>query len=221
MLVKGPFEFVSWWRLSEDAMDTAVARLASRVRPKSVPLIWRVYDYDQPANLSTTLAQHGFVAEPPETLMIFDLRTSLSGITAGADVRRAVTSRDVDDHQAVVNAVFYDDDAPQMNAAYEKLLDDPGFCLFTAYANGMPVAGGRLESEPGRQFGELFGGGVRPANRGQGLYRALVHARAEEAKKLGLRYLSTQAMETSRPILERMGFEPLARTVTWELPTKC
>jgi hypothetical protein len=45
----------------------------------------------------------------------------------------------------------------------------------------------------------------------------LVHARAEEAGRQGLRYLSTEARETSRPILERLGFTAAAREVTWVL----
>jgi GNAT superfamily N-acetyltransferase len=175
-----------------------------------------VFDHDRPASLPDCLARHGFVAEPAGTLMVFDLVEPIA--TVPADVRRAASEQDVHDHLAVTDAVFQDGDADRLTKTYLALLDDPHFALFTAYEEGVPVASARLESGPGRQFGGLFGGGVRADYRGRGLYRALVQARADEGRRLGLSYLSTEALETSRPILERMGFVALAREVTWVLP---
>ena len=57
----------------------------------------------------------------------------------------------------------------------------------------------------------LFGGATLPAARGRGAYRALVAARAAEAEKRGTPTLVTHAGQMSRPILERLGFEPVAR----------
>ena len=215
----GPFVFVSWWRLEEDTIDLAMARLVARGRATGKPLIWRVFEHDQPPTLAASLRRHGFVAELPGTLMVFDLQESLPGVFGPAELRRAATPQEVDDHLAVMDAVFDDGDAARLKATYDALLDDRTFCLFTAYVGGEPVAGARLESGPGREFGALFGGGVQPSHRGKGIYRSLVQARADEARRLGLRYLSTEALETSRPILERMGFVALARETTWTLPT--
>jgi GNAT superfamily N-acetyltransferase len=57
----------------------------------------------------------------------------------------------------------------------------------------------------------LFGGATRPDARGRGAYRALVHARWEEARSRGLSALLTQGGAMSRPILERLGFEAVGR----------
>ncbi len=57
----------------------------------------------------------------------------------------------------------------------------------------------------------LFGGATLPEARGRGAYRALVAARAVEAAKRGTPTLVTHAGQMSRPILERLGFEPVAR----------
>ncbi len=57
----------------------------------------------------------------------------------------------------------------------------------------------------------LFGGATLPAARGRGAYRALVAARAAEAEQRGTPTLVTHAGQMSRPILERLGFEPVAR----------
>lgn len=57
----------------------------------------------------------------------------------------------------------------------------------------------------------LFGGATLPNKRGRGGYRALVHARWIEARERGLHALLTQGGSMSRPILARLGFEPVGR----------
>jgi GNAT superfamily N-acetyltransferase len=53
--------------------------------------------------------------------------------------------------------------------------------------------------------------------RGRGIHRSLVHARAREALRLGYTYLTVDAMETSRPILESLGFVPMTTTRDYTL----
>ncbi|HEY6054335.1 MAG TPA: hypothetical protein VIU86_10415, partial [Gaiellaceae bacterium] len=57
----------------------------------------------------------------------------------------------------------------------------------------------------------LIGGGVLPWARGRGAYRALVRARWEAASAQGTPALVVVAGAMSRPILERLGFEPVSR----------
>jgi GNAT superfamily N-acetyltransferase len=97
-------------------------------------------------------------------------------------------------------------------------LADPAFALYVAYADGRPVASARAEFPPGRSFAGLWGGGTISEYRGRGIYRALVQARAEEARRRGYRYLRVDARDTSRPILERLGFIALTPIIEWRLP---
>lgn len=96
-------------------------------------------------------------------------------------------------------------------------LGDPDLAFYIALVSGKTVASARLELGSS-DFGLLFGGGVSPGYRRQGLYRALVAARAEEAKRWGCSYLATDARETSRPILQNLGFTSAVRETTWVLP---
>jgi N-acetylglutamate synthase-like GNAT family acetyltransferase len=102
-------------------------------------------------------------------------------------------------------------------AAFSSRLGDPDLAFYIALVSGKTVASARLELGSS-DFGLLFGGGVSPAYWRQGLYRALVAARAEEAKRWGCSYLATDARETSRPILQNLGFTSAVRETTWVLP---
>ncbi len=74
-----------------------------------------------------------------------------------------------------------------------------------AYVEGRPVAwAGAVACERGLF---LAGAATLREHRGRGCYRALLHARWEDAVRLGTPALVVHAQETSRPILERCGFE--------------
>jgi hypothetical protein len=60
----------------------------------------------------------------------------------------------------------------------------------------------------------LYGGATLPRARGRGAYRALIRARWDEAVALGTPELITQGGSMSRPILERIGFEPVGEVHT-------
>jgi GNAT superfamily N-acetyltransferase len=103
------------------------------------------------------------------------------------------------------------------DAFYLPRLHDPTLVLLVAYVDGEPAATGRLETPRATPFASLGDGGVVPQHRGAGLYRAIVADRAAEAVRRSARYLHVNAWETSRPILERLGFEPLTTRHVWRL----
>ena len=88
--------------------------------------------------------------------------------------------------------------------AFERRRVRPGG-QWLAYLDGEPVAWGGAVAGPRGLY--LSGGATLPAARGKGLYRALVRARWDYAVELGTPALAVGAQETSRPILERCGFE--------------
>ncbi len=55
----------------------------------------------------------------------------------------------------------------------------------------------------------LYGGATKVDARGRGAYRALIRARWDDAVALRTPALITQGGSMSRPILERLGFEPV------------
>ncbi len=82
-------------------------------------------------------------------------------------------------------------------------------------AGERPIAAGRLELPPSGEFAGLWGGGTVPDWRHRGVFRSLVAYRAAIARDRGFRYLQVDAAEASRPILERLGFVELAKTMPY------
>jgi len=184
-------------------------------------LEWKVYGHDRPPDLGTRLAAAGFEPEEPETLMVFDLREQLHGDRRAADP--AIVIRRIVDASGLAEAVHAAATAFGRDAAWQAdrierdgaRLADTAYALYAAYAGGRPVASARTEFPPGRSFAGLWGGGTVAEYRGRGIYRALVGIRADEARRRGYRYLRVDARETSRPIIERLGFVALTGIVEW------
>jgi GNAT superfamily N-acetyltransferase len=215
----GHFNFICSWDLAPGAAREAVASEAAYFRSRGEKLIWRVYEHDQPAELSECLAEEGFEADQPGTLMIFDLGNQIPApVGPDIEIRRVTTMEDLHGFIAASEVAFGHEQSWWL-AAFSNRLGDPDLALYHALVSGRPVASARLElGSP--NFGLLFGGGVSPAHRRQGLYRALVAARAQEAKRWGCSYLATDARETSRPILQNLGFVRAASETTWVLPSR-
>ncbi|HLY78365.1 MAG TPA: GNAT family N-acetyltransferase, partial [Caulobacteraceae bacterium] len=171
-----------------------------------------------PPNLAAALAAAGFEEDGPETFLVLDMAATLAAFDppAGIEVREVTDRAGAADLVAVSEAAFGRNEPWRLDQLVGRL-DDPTQALFVAYDGGAPVSSGRLELAPGKTFAGLYGGGTRPDYQGRGVYRALVAARAAVARRRGHRYLTVDARETSRPILQRIGFEPLTTIRDWTL----
>lgn len=214
--IEGPCNFVYSWKFTNSNARQVISEHAKYFREIGEELIWRVYDYDKPSNIEACLAQEGFVPSSPGTLMFLSLEEELYANSEN-DIRPITSHSSLRDYLSVAATVFGGVDAGDFQY-FSDLLSDPNFALFSGYVDDEPVASGRLEIPMNASFGLLFGGGVLPQYRGRGLYRALIKAREVMARDLGLKYLSTEAQESSRPILQKLGFIPLAKETTWVLP---
>ena len=179
---------------------------------------WKHYSGDRPADLPDRLAAAGLVAEGPETVLVADL-AELEPAEPSVDGLRLATVDDEAGVDAMVRVhleVFGDVHPGTASAVRSSLSRSPRPVeAVVAYAGDRPVSAGRVEFAEGRDFAGLFGGGTAADWRGRGVFRALVARRAALARARGVRYLYVDALPTSRPILERLGFLPLLVTTPW------
>ena len=211
------YNFIDWWDFGPDRAFEIAKREAAVYRPLA-DLKWKVYSHDAPANLGPALEAAGFAIEGRETFLALDLESppAWPAPPDGVEVRRIIDSAGVADMTAVNAAAFGEPGNWTVEFLTQRLVD-PTLSLWVAYADGRPVTSGRLELCPGTVFAGIYGGGTVPDFRGRGVYRALVAARAEEARRKGYRWLTVDARPTSRPILLRLGFEPISELTAWWL----
>ena len=80
--------------------------------------------------------------------------------------------------------------------------------MYLAWIDGEPVATARAVFADAGAL--LISGGTLEAARGRGAYRALVRSRWDDAVARGTPALVVQAGVMSRPILDRLGFQPVS-----------
>lgn len=182
---------------------------------------WKLYSYDEPADLSDRLTAAGFVPEEPESLMIAVIEEIIDELRSaelppGVTLDRPTDEAGIDRLTGVHELVFGHDD-PEMRASLrEQLAKAPETLdMVIAMAGDEAVSAARTDLPPATQFAGLWGGGTLPKWRRRGIYRALVRHRAELAAKRGYLYLTVDASDQSRPILERIGFERMAVTTPY------
>jgi GNAT superfamily N-acetyltransferase len=214
----GHYACIGYSELSEASADRAIEEQVAYFTALGQEVEWKVYGHDRPRDLGARLSAHGFEAEEAETLMLFDLARDAPPTVPNAHIaiQRVRDDAGLRDLIAVSGEAFGRDSSKRADE-FRARLDDPTLGLFVAYAGGVPVAAGRLEMPPGRSFAGLWGGATVPGFRGRGIYRALVAERAREARCSGYRYLRVDARDTSRPILERLGFVSLTTVTGWFL----
>jgi GNAT superfamily N-acetyltransferase len=184
------------WRPEDGKVEPLVARM--RELPGYVE--WKYYSHDGP-ELREQLVAAGLEPDDEETVVVAE---AASIPPPPEDVELRI----VDEEFVELAAEVFGDrfDLPDRAVAVVAVVD------------GQPVSGGRVDFEDGVEFAGLFGGITLPEYRGRGLYRATVAKRAELARERGYRWLYSDALPTSRPILEGLGFVALTTTTPYTLP---
>lgn len=206
---------VTYADLSGRDPDAAIAAQIERLPGRWE---WKHHGHDAPPDLPQRLLAAGFEPEEPETLMVADLQAVALDASPPPGIElRTVAAAGVDDMVAVHDAVFGGSHRA-LGAAVLDGLERDGVVPVVAYDGERPVAAGRLELFPGSRFAGLYGDSTLASHRRRGIFRALVARRAAIARERGVRYLQADALETSRPLFERLGFAPLTTTTPYIWP---
>ena len=184
-----------WTMVFRPPADGDVEALVAELRAHDGYREWKYYEHDGP-ELREQLLALGLEPDDEETVLVAEA-ASIPPPAADVELRE-----DRDAFTALVNEIFGDRGHGFPEHAVPVV----------AFVDGMPVSGGRVDLEPGVEFAGMFGGVTLPEFRGRGLYRATVARRAELAREAGYRWLYVDALPTSRPILQRVGFAKLTTT---------
>lgn len=185
------------------------ALLRERGRPGAE---WELGESSEPADLVERLLALGLTRDEPEPVAVgMVLRGAPAWEVPRGIVARRVTSVDELVEARRVQSLGFGDDRPVdlEQAARDAAREGIDGSTFVALLDGDVVAAAYAAYTPWGLL--LFGGATLEGARGRGAYRALVAARAAEAASRGTPVLVVHAGRMSRPILERLGFEPVSR----------
>jgi GNAT superfamily N-acetyltransferase len=209
---------VVWSRLTAESADALIAAQRDYFAARGTPVEWKYYDYDQPPDLPRRLISAGFVPAEPEMMLVAETAAIPVDVVLPDGVRLVpVTDAAGVAAMMAVHDSAFGERAPELA---ERMLTTLGETpqlvrMVVAMAGEEPVSAARIEFAEGTDFAGLWGGGTVPAWRGRGLFRALVAYRAGLAAARGYRYLQVDALPSSRPILERLGFQAVASTTPY------
>jgi GNAT superfamily N-acetyltransferase len=210
---------ITWSELTRDSADAVIAAQVRYFAARGTPVEWKLYDYDQPADLAQRLLAAGFVADDEELMLVAESAAIDSDVRLPDGVRldRVTDTAGVEAMVAVHDLAFAEHPSPELGERLvTQIREAPELVqMVVAMAGDEPVSAARVEFIPGTDFAGLWGGGTVPAWRGRGIFRALVAYRAGLAAARGYRYLQVDALPASRPILQRFGFKPVATTTPY------
>ncbi len=211
---------VIWSSLDEANADDEIAAVIGGLGgiEKLPPSFeWKYYAHDSPADLPTRLVEAGLHPDQEEAVMIAEIAVVVETSPPDQDieVREVIEAHQIEEMVQIHDEAFGEPHG-YLGRLMKRELELPRaertqFGV-VAYSEGDPVSAARVELNRGTEFASLWGGGTIPSRRGIGAYRAIDAWRAAFAREHGYRFLHVDALPTSRPILERVGFVEITRT---------
>jgi predicted GNAT family acetyltransferase len=180
---------------------------------------WKLFEHDRPSDLKVRLEAHGFIVEEAEAVMVLDLAEAPPVLwqPVAQDVRRISDPGQLADVLTVQQQVWDEDFSwlgEYLAGALTRFPDQ--MSVYVAYVDEQPASAAWTYFPRHSQFASLWGGSTVSGYRGRGLYTALLAVRTQEARGRGRTFLTVDASNMSRPILEKFGFQQIA----WSWPCK-
>jgi GNAT superfamily N-acetyltransferase len=197
------------------AVPPDVDRALARLRELPGHAEWKLYGHDPP-ELQERLRAAGLEPDEEEALLVAD---AASIPAPEVEVTVARTPELVGAFAELADRVFGNPMPGIRNSLLRALEnEEPDVLATIVLVDGAAVSGGRVDLPQQGEFAGMFGGVTQPEYRGRGFYRATVAERARLARERGFRWLYVDALPTSRPILERLGFRQITTTTPWTWP---
>jgi GNAT superfamily N-acetyltransferase len=204
--------------LEGDQLDALIARQIAWFRDRGTSFEWKYHGHDRPADLEQRLLAAGFVPEERETIVVAPVEAVVGPVELPDGVAlREVTQRHDFERIARLQEAVWAEPAPWVVGMLdgERTAAPDSITIVVAEAGGEVVCAAWIRFERGTDFATLWGGATLPEWRRRGIYRATVAYRANLAADRGFRFLSVDASDDSRPILERLGFVPVTTTTPY------
>jgi GNAT superfamily N-acetyltransferase len=209
---------VSWIRCRADETDEVIREARAIFAARHLPFSWILEPGTEPTDFADHLAAYGVRPDPhgaESQVMVMPIDTSVEGPAIdGLEIRDALVDLETFRMADGAAAEAFEANLPIGSLEYVAMQDrrrenfraagNRYWLMATVHGEPAGTAGMSLYP-PAAAI--LQGGSVRPKFRGRGIYRAMVAARQEIARRAGVDGLTVWGGEMSAPILAGLGFE--------------
>lgn len=206
--------FVLYSRLNESNADEAIRQQVDYFEGLGYDFEWKYFSHDTPVNLKDRLAAQDFDIGQDEAVMVLEISKAPAILLQppSLDIRRVHTLADIETIIDLQQKVYPDEDFSWMRDVLGDRLDrwPETVGVYIATIDGQPAGASWIYYHLPSTFAGLYGGSTLPQFRSRGIYTGMVAARLQEAAQRGLRFLTVDASNMSRPILEKLGFQQIA-----------
>jgi len=209
---------VTWIRCQAAEAAEVIREARAIFASRHLPFMWTLDPETQPADFADHLARQGVHPDPHDaesSVMVMPIEATVeSPPIEGLEIHDALedlaTFRLADSAAREAFEAVVPDDSAETIAMQDRRLHNYRAAgnrhLFLATVDGEPAGAAGMSVYP-PAAAILQGGAVRPKFRGHGIYRALVAARQEVARKAGVEGLTVWGGQMSGPILAGLGFQ--------------
>lgn len=210
----------AFWQIAHDLAKASLTELIESEgnwgRGLGVPVEWKAFSFDLESSYLGKLEAGGFEVGDREEVVVIPVLDQSD--PEDIVVTRVSSERELRDFKSVAEGVFSKDYSFTVGELAKAIKSgDSSHVGYIAYLNDEPVSVGRIYLDSKSQFAGLYCGGTLSEYRGRGFYRAVISARLREAHRAGVPFALVDALPTSFPILQRLGFSRLASTWPCEL----
>jgi GNAT superfamily N-acetyltransferase len=209
---------VSWIRCRANEADEVIREARAIFASRHLPFSWILEPGTDPPDFAKHLAAHGVHPDPhgaEAKVMVLPVEAVVgSPPVAGLHIRDALTDLESFRMAEEAAAEAFEGRLPDASADHIAMLErrrlnfraEGNRHWLLATVDGEPAgASGVVVYPPGGAI--INGGSVRPKFRGRGIYRAMVAARLEIARRAGAAGLCVWGGDMSGPILAGLGFQ--------------
>jgi len=215
--IAGP-NSVGWIRCAASDAVEVIREARAIFASRHLPFMWTLDPEAEPPDFADHLAKHGVQPDPhgaEARVMVMSIDATVeSPPIKGLEIRDALadleTFRMADSTAVEAFEADMPAESPESIAMQERrrlnLRAEGNRHRLLAMVDGEPAGAAGMGLYP-PAAAILQGGAVRPKFRGRGIYRALVAARQEIARRAGVDGLTVWGGDMSAPILAGLGFE--------------
>jgi hypothetical protein len=209
--------YISYFDVTAANAEAVIRKEVDYFKKMGLNFEWKTYSSDLPENMGELLVQNNFVEAEPESFMALALDSVDDKVIDNQSFVEVSDARGIRDAITVQELVWGGNFEWLFSLLVNLKTQSPDdISIYVVYVSEEPVTSAWITFNGSSPFAGIWGGSTVRMHRNKGHYSLLLNKRIAEAKHRGKKYLTIDASEMSRPIVEKHGFRFIAKTVGYD-----